>query len=147
MKLIDQTIDHWIERAKQIASAAHEGQTRKGGEAYINHPGRIAAKVEKRLQPIAWLHDVVEDSDITINDLKSDGFPTYVLDAVSVLTHKDAVPNEIYWSEILKNPDAIEIKLHDIQDNLAGTPSEYAKQKYAKALNLFKKAGYTIDGK
>jgi (p)ppGpp synthase/HD superfamily hydrolase len=65
------------------------GQKRTNGSSYIKHPARVAAKVEDRLKPIAWLHDVVEDTKVTMEDLRVEGFPTYILDAVDVLTHKN----------------------------------------------------------
>jgi (p)ppGpp synthase/HD superfamily hydrolase len=138
-------IEHWIHLAKRIATAAHKNQTRRGGEAYITHPAKIAARVEDRLKPIAWLHDVVEDTDIKIEDLIALGFPKYITDAVDLLTHRKEDSNTIYWKKILTNKDAVMIKLEDIRDNLGSNPSDYAKQKYAKALALFKHFGYSID--
>jgi (p)ppGpp synthase/HD superfamily hydrolase len=137
-------INHWIILARQLATGAHIGQTRRGGEPYIKHPERIANRVNDRLKPIAWLHDVPEDTDITISDLESVGFPKYIIDAVNLLTHKKTDTNEMYWKKILQNEDAITIKLEDIRDNLAGTPSDYARQKYARALALFKQYGYSM---
>lgn len=144
MNLTEQTVAHWTERAKTIATIAHEGQKRTNGRPYIEHPARIAAAVEDRLKPIAWLHDVVEDTGITLEALKQEGFPSYILDAVDVLTHKDKEPNVVYWKRILTNPDAVAVKLQDIKDNMGETPSEYAKQKYEKALALFKQSGYSL---
>lgn len=133
-----------IEMAKQVATAAHNGQTRRGGDPYITHPARIAARVENRLKPIAWLHDVVEDTNITIANLRSMGFPDYVLDAVDLLTHRKIDSNEVYWKKLLTNKDAITVKLEDIRDNLASNPSDYARQKYTRALELFKQYGFEL---
>lgn len=135
---------HWIDVAEKIATAAHKGQFRRGGDPYITHPARIAARVEDRLKPIAWLHDVVEDTDITIANLRSMGFPDYVLDAVELLTHRKLDSNEVYWKKLLTNKDAATVKLEDIRDNLASAPSEYSKEKYARALALFKQYGYEL---
>ena len=144
MNLTEQTVEHWIERAKQIATVAHEGQKRTNGSPYINHPARIADKAELRLKPIAWLHDVPEDTNVTLEDLKREGFPTYILAAVDLLTHRKGDTNMAYWKKILTNPDAVSVKLMDIQDNMGETPSEYAKEKYGRALALFKQAGYSL---
>lgn len=133
-----------IEMAKQVATAAHNGQTRRGGDPYITHPTRIAARVVDRLKPIAWLHDVVEDTDIAIDNLRSMGFPDYVLNAVDLLTHRKLDSNEVYWKKLLTNKDAVTVKLEDIRDNLASNPSDYSRQKYAKALALFKQYGYEL---
>jgi (p)ppGpp synthase/HD superfamily hydrolase len=137
----EKTIDYWIERAKQIAIQAHEGQKRRGGQPYIEHPLRVANEVENGLKPIAFLHDVCEDSNITLYDLQKEGFPQYIIDAVDLLTHKKEDTNVQYWIKIAKNPDAVEVKLKDIKDNLGDNPNERQKQKYVKALDLFKKLG------
>lgn len=142
MNLTDQTLEHWIELSQKIATTAHEGQKRTNGRPYIEHPARIAAAVEPRLKPIAWLHDVVEDTGVTLDALRKQGFPSYIIEAVDLLTHKNKEPNVVYWKRILTNPDAATVKLADIKDNMGETPSEHAKQKYEKALALFKQAGY-----
>ena len=137
MKLSDQTLDHWIERAMSIATIAHRNQVRTDGSPYIKHPARVADAVEARLKPIAWLHDVVEDTNLTLEDLKAQGFPTYIIEAVDLLTHRKGEPNLSYWGKIKTNPDALAVKLADINDNVNDTPSEYAKQKYGRALSFF----------
>lgn len=137
MKLSDQTLDHWIAQAQTIAIQAHSGQKRSDGSPYINHPKRVADAVEARLKPIAWLHDVVEDTRVTLEDLKQVGFPMYIIEAVDLLTHRKNEPNLTYWGKIKGNPDALAVKLADINDNVNDTPSEYARHKYARALSFF----------
>ena len=144
MKLAEQSNDHWTEKALQIATIAHAGQKRNNGTDYIEHPKRIASKVNDRLKPIALLHDVIEDTNITLEYLKKEGFPSYVLVALDLLTHKKGDSNNVYWRKILTNPDSIEVKLRDIEDNSAESPSEYAIEKYKRALKLFKDAGYSL---
>ena len=144
MKLVEQSNDYWIEKALQIATIAHTGQKRNGGGDYIEHPKRVALKVDDRLKPIALLHDVIEDTNVTLEFLKKEGFPSYVLVVLDILTHKKGDSNSVYWNKILTNPDAINVKLHDIEDNLAESPSEYAIEKYKRALKLFKDAGYSL---
>lgn len=144
MKLVEQTIDHWIELARQIATQAHEGQTRNGGEPYITHSEAVANVVEDRLKPIAWLHDVIEDTNVTLENLKQAGFPSYIVNAVDLLTHRDKEPNVVYWRKMLVNPDAVIVKIADIKHNLSSNPSIHSKEKYIKALAVFKAAGYSI---
>lgn len=132
------------ELALEIATDAHRGQIRTNGRPYIEHPIRIAAKVEERLKPIALLHDTAEDTRVTLSDLEKAGFPPYVLAAVDVLTHKYGDSNNVYWHKILLNKDALEVKLLDIEDNEKDTPSEHAKEKYIRAKALFKKYGVSI---
>jgi len=137
MKLSDQTLQLWIQRAQAIAEEAHRGQKRTDGSPYINHPERVADAVEDHLKPIAWLHDVVEDTKVTLLDLRTIGFPLYIIEAVDLLTHRKGEPNLSYWGKIKGNPDALSVKLADINDNVNDTPSEYAKQKYGRALSFF----------
>lgn len=146
MKLVENTIDHWIRLSEEIAKKIHVNDKRNGGEPYITHCARVASRVPDRLKPIAWLHDTVEDhpDEISISLLRKEGFPQYILSAVDLLTHKAGDSNIVYWTRILSNPDAIAVKLVDIDDNLHSNPSEHAKQKYARALALFKKHGYSL---
>ena len=141
------TLDYWIEAAKKIAVFAHTGQFRNDKRTpYIKHPEEVANAVEKRLQPIAWLHDTIEDSKgkVTLDTLKEAGFPQYIIDAVDVLTHVATDTNVVYWNKILKNEDAVIVKIADIKANLGGNPSQYARDKYARALKLFADAGYSV---
>lgn len=133
-----------IDQAKKVAEASHKGVTRNDGTTpYMAHVQAVADAVEDRLKPIAYLHDVVEDTDVTLQDLIDVGFPTYVTDAVDLLTHKNNEPNITYWTNIAKNKDAAEVKIKDIKNNSI-QPSERQKEKYAKALALFAKLGYDV---
>lgn len=139
MTLLDQ-----IDLAKQIAAAAHQGQTRNDRVTpYFEHVIAVADAVEPRLKPIAYLHDVVEDTNVTLQELEKAGFDAYVLVAVDLLTHKKGISNIEYWKRISSNADATTVKLADIQHNLSSKPSEHAKEKYARALAFFKSQGYS----
>lgn len=137
-------IGYWIKLAELVATAAHSGQTRSDGSPYITHPCRVAANVEDRLKPIAWLHDVVEDTNVTLAQLRKMKFPEYIINAVDLLTHRREHTNVQYWTEIAKNADATAVKLVDIRDNLSDSPTEYQQKKYASALALFKQYGYEL---
>ncbi len=128
-----------------LAIAAHQGQQRRdGGDYFENHIQIVADAVEDRLKPIAYLHDVIEDTPVTLEDLKNAGFPQYVLDAVDLLTHKNQEPNVSYWTKIAGNKDAATVKIADMKHNISGTPNPRQKQKYEQGLALFQKAGYFI---
>ena len=137
MNLIDQTLEVWIERSKQILLMAFPTDSRA-----VRHATRIANNVEDRLKPIAYLHDTVEDHPeiVSIEMLKQEGFPSYIVEAVRLLTHLDSDSNRVYWGKVATNQDAKTVKLADIADNLSDQPSEYAKKKYAKALTFFNAA-------
>ena len=76
-----------LDKAIQIAVSAHVGQVDKAGQPYILHPLRVMFSVETPHERLAAvLHDVVEDTEVTIDDLADEGFPTEVLDAIQALT-------------------------------------------------------------
>lgn len=83
-----------------IAEDAHKGQVDKAGVDYIQHPLFVASLVEGELaKTVALLHDVVEDSDWTLEDLRMEGLPEEVVQAVGILTKKR---NENYEEYILR---------------------------------------------
>jgi len=141
----EKTLDYWINLAKKIATEAHTGQFRNDKTTpYIKHPEAVANAVDSRLKPIAWLHDVVEDTHVSIQDLRDAGFPNYIVDAVDAITHRKNDTNVVYWQQVLRNADAVEVKIADIKTNLGDAPNDYQKMKYARALKIFADAGYTV---
>lgn len=134
---------YMLAKAYVVASSAHEGHVRKDKTPYINHPLRVAAKVDSEVEKIvALLHDVVEDSRITLVDLKAFGFSKEVIDAVDALTKK---PGEKYSDFILRakaNPIARVVKLADIADNLEDQSAlepeeaEFLANRYNKAIEV-----------
>jgi (p)ppGpp synthase/HD superfamily hydrolase len=108
-----------LERAIEIAVRAHHGQVGKDGLPYVLHPLRIMARMETvEEQIVAALHDVVEDSEITLEDLRREGFSEYALEAIALLTHdKEKVPYEDYVRRIKPHALARKVKLGDLEDN------------------------------
>lgn len=133
-----------LEKAIFIAVTAHKGQVDKGGNPYILHPIRVMVSVKTIEEKIvALLHDVVEDSDITIDQLRNEGFSESTLEAVLLLTKSPGCSYEDYLRSIKSNSLALEIKKADLNDNLDNsrlselTPSDYKRiDKYKKALKL-----------
>jgi len=109
----------WTELAERIAREAHLDQVDKSGEPYIGHPQRVAARVQGDVpKAVAWLHDVLEDTDLTESDLRdSVGFPDHIVDAVVALTHLPNEPNLVYWHRVRVNQIARVVKRADIADN------------------------------
>lgn len=125
--------------ARQIATNAHADQTRHGPDAepYIRHPERVAAHFphDPCLEAIAWLHDAVEDTDVTLEALAAAGLPPRVIEAVASLTHLPNEPNDIYWARVAANADALQVKAKDIDDNTATLhllPADRARRLEAK---------------
>lgn len=109
-----------LDIAIRIAAQAHEGQFDKGGKAYILHPLRIMMRLnttDVELQCIAVLHDVLEDSPVTEDDLRQAGISERVISALSLLTHLPEHSYQQYVERIATNPDAIRVKLGDLSDN------------------------------
>ena len=105
-------------KALVISFNAHKEQVDKSGMPYVYHPYRIAEQMEDEYSTcVALLHDVVEDTDITLEDLKDKGFPKEVLEAVALMTHDDETPYFEYIKRIKTNPIATAVKLADLQDN------------------------------
>jgi (p)ppGpp synthase/HD superfamily hydrolase len=107
--------------ARAIATIAHRGQTDKLGAAYIDHPRRVAERLSDPLeQAVAWLHDVVEDTDISADDLLAAGLLPEVVGPVALLTRRDDVPSDDYYRAIRADATARAVKLADVADNTAG---------------------------
>jgi (p)ppGpp synthase/HD superfamily hydrolase len=106
-----------VYKAMHIAYNAHHGQLDKSGAPYIFHPIHLAEQMDDEISCCAaLLHDVVEDTDVTLEDLRSD-FPEEVVEAVRLLTHDDAVSYFDYVREIKKHPVAKKVKLADLAHN------------------------------
>ncbi len=105
-------------KAIKLAFKAHEGQMDKSGLPYVLHPVHVAEQMDDEYSTcVALLHDVVEDTDYTINDLKNEGFPKEVIDAVAAITKPREMSYEDYIKIVKKNPLATKVKLADIQHN------------------------------
>ena len=132
----------YLDRAIELAKQHHEGQTDKAGKPYIDHPLRVMNQVESEEEKIvAVLHDIVEDTDISLDDLRSEGFSEEVVSAVECLTKQDGENYDSYIERISFNPLAVKIKLADLEDNsdLTRLPEVTDKdleriEKYDKAL-------------
>ncbi len=130
-----------IERARAIAESAHAGQVDKAGADYITHPLRVCdAVIGEDAKIVAVLHDVVEDSDWTLDGLREEGFSDAVVDAVDALTHR---ADEDYFDAVRRARDndlARTVKLADLDDNSDRTrlgtvteDDERRLRKYAEA--------------
>ena len=132
----------YLDRAIELAKQHHEGQTDKAGKPYIDHPLRVMNQVESEEEKIvAVLHDIVEDTNISLDDLRNEGFSEKVVSAVECLTKQDGENYDSYIERISFNPLAVKIKLADLEDNsdLTRLPEVTDKdlerlEKYDKAL-------------
>lgn len=130
-------------KAMKIAYDAHNGQLDKSGVPYIFHPIHLAEQMQNEDECIvAILHDVVEDTNITFEELEKE-FSSTVIEALKLLTHDDSVEYMDYIRNIKDNPIAKVVKLADLQHNSDVTrlPKRTGKddkrnQKYAEAIRI-----------
>ena len=109
-----------FDKAMFIAAREHLGMRDKGGHAYILHPMRIAMRLrtnDEELMSIAVLHDVVEDSKLTFEDLKAEGFGDRVVGALRLLTHQRGMSYDDYIDGMRGHRDALLVKREDLRDN------------------------------
>jgi (p)ppGpp synthase/HD superfamily hydrolase len=125
-----------LERAIEIAARAHAGQVDKAGQPYILHPLRLMLAVTTpHERMVAVLHDVVEDTPVTLDDLKSEGFPPEVLEAIHALTKTEGESRVAAAKRAAGNPVARTVKLADVTDNMdisripQPTEKDYARLK------------------
>lgn len=138
-----------LERAIEIAAKAHAGQTDKAGGPYILHVLRVTLALSSPSERIAAaLHDVVGDTDITIDQLRAEGFGENILHAVEALTKRAGERRIEAGARAAADPIARLVKLADVADNEAMTRSiassaqnELALQEYGQVRALLQAAG------
>ena len=131
-------------KAMRLAYSAHHGQSDRSGVPYIFHPLHLAEQMHTESEIVAaLLHDVVEDTSVSLADLEKAGFSPEVIDAVRLLTHDKCVPYMDYINALKENPIARAVKLADLKHNsdLARLKDHSEKtrerlEKYAAALEI-----------
>lgn len=135
---------HLTNEAMKIAYAAHHGQVDKGGIPYIFHPYHLAEQMKDEYTTcVALLHDVVEDTDVTLEELAKT-FPKEVIDAIAIMTHGKDEPYLEYVARVKTNPIATAVKLADLRHNSDESRLEnadeatlaYFREKYRKAFEI-----------
>ena len=105
-------------KAMLFAYKAHEGQYDRGGVPYVFHPFHVAEQMQDEVTTtVALLHDVVEDTPYTFEDLAKMGFPPVVIDNLKLLTHAPDMPYSDYIARIKGHPVAVAVKLADLAHN------------------------------
>lgn len=140
--------------ARAIAYEAHEGQLDKGGFPYINHPASVASVLHgDRLRAVGWLHDVIEDTDWTADDLRERGVDEEVVQSVVVLTRiKHAETYSEYIERVALDEMARQVKVADLWNN--SDPARWRKgmrpslrKRYKRALEFLGEdtSGYDLN--
>ena len=130
------------EKALEIATKAHEGQKRWNGEPYITHPVAVAAAIgigfDDESAAVALLHDVVEDTSVTLDEIEAllpaDSDIDYIMQAIAAITHykEDSYASYIY--ELSYNRCATAVKIADLKHNLSDLKPGQRRDKYELAL-------------
>lgn len=132
-------------KAMKIAYDAHQGQLDKGGIPYVFHPWHLAEQMDDEISTVAaLLHDVVEDTDWTLEQLAAEGFPEEAMEVLALLTHPEGQPYMEYIAGLQHNPIAVKIKLADLRHNsdftrlsaVTADQRERLERKYAPAFAL-----------
>ena len=134
-----------VEEAEKIAREKHQSQKDKNGEPYILHPMRVAASLHTLEEKVvALLHDVLEDTDTTADELLACGVTPEQIEALLLLTHEKEEPYLTYLARAKENPLALAVKLADLADN--SNPERLAKlpEQTAERLRLKYETAYTF---
>ena len=130
-----------LEKAISLATEAHKGQKDKNGAPYILHPLRVMARVQSDTEKIAAvLHDVIEDTDYTIENLREKGYSKEVLEAIDCLTKRDGEDYDEYLNRSMLNPIAQKVKIADLENNMDIRRFNVLKEEDLKRLNKYLRA-------
>ena len=105
-------------RAMKLCYQAHAGQTDKGGLPYVFHPFHVAEQMDDEISTtVALLHDIVEDTPMTLDELRAEGYPPEVVEAINALSRRESERYMDYVDRLKKNPLAKKVKLADLAHN------------------------------
>ena len=128
-------------KALKLSFEAHKGQEDKSGVPYVYHPYEVASHMtDESSVCVALLHDVVEDTKTTIEDLQKQGFPQEVCEAVKAMTHESGVPYIDYINGIKVNRIARKVKMADLKHNMDTTRMTNITDRYREKLKLYEQA-------
>ena len=135
-----------IERAIEIAVAAHKGKKDRSGADYILHPLRVMERGRSEIEKICGvLHDVVEDSEWTFEMLEDEGFSDEVISVLRCVTKESEEEDyDVFINRIAQNPIAVEVKINDLLDNMDITRFKSLNEQDLKRLNKYLKAFWKL---
>ena len=108
-----------LRHAINIAIKAHDKQLDRNGKPYITHPFRVMESGQTLEEKIVGiLHDVIEDTHLTLSDLSAEGFDNVIIDAVDALSKMENEEYDHYIARVEKNNLAVRVKLNDLTDNM-----------------------------
>ena len=135
-------------KALKICFDAHKDQVDKTGLPYVFHPFHLAEQMDTEdAVCVALLHDTVEDTDISFEDLINEGFNDSIINALKLLTHNDDTPYLEYVARIKENPLARKVKLADLRHNSDLTRIDLTVDKIPPKYNLYLEAIKYLESK
>ena len=127
-------------KALKLAYEKHNGQLDKSGLPYIFHPFHLAEQMDDEDSVIvALLHDVVEDTDVSVNGLEEMGFSERVIEAIKLMTHQKSTDYFEYIKRIAENPIAAKVKIADLRHNSDLTRLSSVTEKDRERVEKYKK--------
>ncbi len=128
-------------KAMKLCFEAHKDQVDKSGMPYVFHPFHLAEQMpDEETTIVALLHDFVEDTEYSLDDLKNMGFSKEVLEAIALMTHDEAVPYMEYVEQIKKNRIAAIVKRADLMHNSDLSRLDTVDEKAIKRVEKYKQA-------
>ena len=130
----------FVRTAEEIARLAHSKQFRRDGKTpYITHPQAVAIWLTKMgwndyAIAAGWLHDILEDTDVKTDFLRTEGIPSRVIEVIELLTKQKDSDYFSYLVKLKKDPVAVQVKIADMIANLSDQPSYEQMNKYSKGL-------------
>ena len=135
-----------LERAIELAVKAHFGQLDKAGMPYILHPLWLMYQFETlEMMITAVLHDTIEDSELSLADLRREGFSAPIIEAVDALTHRASESYDAYLQRVQENAIARRVKLADLEHNMDLRRIDQVTHADLKRLEKYHKARQFLD--
>ena len=134
-------MSQYLHKAITIACEAHQGQSSINGEPYILHPLRLLIKAKSNEERIiAILHDVIEKTNISLEDLKNKGFDQNIISTIDSLSRRRSESYFDYIERLMQNKISIKIKLLDLADNIKMHSENNDNGIYDAKINQYKNA-------
>ena len=136
-----------LEKAIEVAVRAHAGQVDKAGQPYVLHPFKVMlAQNDNESRMVGVLHDVVEDTPVTLEELRGMGFSEQVLGALDCLTHREGESYEAYIERLAGNALARQVKRADLLDNMDLRRLETVGEREFDRMKRYHAAWARLDG-
>ena len=134
-----------LHQALLIATRVHQDQQDRYGAPYLRHVMRVAERGRNDDErTVGLLHDVVEDSPMTLDELRREGFPEHIVQAVDCLTKREGESYDQFVERTKTNKLAIAVKLNDLEDNMDVRRAPRLEEKDLERLNKYLKAWHQL---